>query len=51
MHDLVGRQGVKHDEGAVGVLTGGLLSRRQTFAVAVSYALAPFVAPDLYGTG
>ena len=49
MDELMGQQNVKQKGGAVGALTAGLVLRQETFAVAVAYALAPFVSPDFYG--
>jgi non-canonical (house-cleaning) NTP pyrophosphatase len=49
MDELVGQQNVKQKGGAVGALTAGLVLRQETFAVAVAYALAPFVSPSFYG--
>ncbi|HSG16255.1 MAG TPA: inosine/xanthosine triphosphatase [Anaerolineae bacterium] len=49
MDALMGQQNVKQKGGAVGALTAGLVLRQETFAVAVAYALAPFVSPDFYG--
>lgn len=51
MDKLLGQSDVKQRGGAVGALTNGLVLRRETFAVAVAYALAPFVSPQLYGDG
>lgn len=48
MDQLLGQNDVKQKGGAVGALTGGLVLRWETFAIAVAYALAPFVTPDLY---
>jgi inosine/xanthosine triphosphatase len=48
MDELLGQTNVKQRGGAVGTLTNGLVLRRETFAVAVAYALAPFVSPDFY---
>jgi len=48
MDELLGEQNVKHKGGAVGALTGGLIPRTQAFAIAVAYALAPFVSPGFY---
>ncbi|MFC4987621.1 DUF84 family protein [Saliphagus infecundisoli] len=42
MDDRLGREGVAESEGAVGVLTGGLLTREAALAAAVSCAFAPF---------
>lgn len=49
MDELLGEINVKQKGGAVGALTGGLVLRAETFAVAVAYALAPFVSPHFYG--
>jgi len=49
MDELLGQINVKQKGGAVGALTAGLVLRRETFAVAVAYALAPFVTPRFYG--
>jgi non-canonical (house-cleaning) NTP pyrophosphatase len=40
-----GESGTKHRGGAVAVLTGGLVDRRQAYEVILAYALAPFLAP------
>lgn len=48
MDGILGQRNVKQKGGAVGALTGGLVLRMETFAVAVAYALAPFVSPALY---
>lgn len=48
MDDLLGEENVKSKGGAVGALTGGLIPRKQAFALGVGYALAPFVAPEFY---
>lgn len=42
MDDRLDREGVAEREGAVGVLTGGALSREDALAAAVSCAFAPF---------
>jgi inosine/xanthosine triphosphatase len=49
MDELLGQRNVKQMGGAVGALTSGLVLREETFAVAVAYALAPFVSPRFYG--
>lgn len=48
MDDLLGDHNSKQKGGAVGALTNGLILREETFALAVAYALAPFVSPQLY---
>ncbi len=44
----LGREGVRHQEGTVGVLTGGYLSRAASFAHLLLHALAPILHPDWY---
>lgn len=49
--DLVfGRVNSKQDQGAVGLLTGGVLDRTQLYAQAVVLALIPFKHRGLYGS-
>ncbi|MFN2223058.1 MAG: inosine/xanthosine triphosphatase, partial [Candidatus Promineifilaceae bacterium] len=45
MDEILGQKNVKQKGGAVGALTAGLVLREDTFALAVAYALAPFVSP------
>lgn len=45
---LVSERGTKHGRGAVGVLTAGLVDRQRAYEVLVTYALAPFLTPELY---
>ncbi len=49
MDALLGTSGTKHAGGAVGVLTAGLIDRRQAYEVILTYALAPLLAPPLGG--
>ncbi len=44
----LGRQGVRHQEGTVGVLTGGRLTRAESFANTLIHALAAILHPDWY---
>lgn len=46
--DLTNDQNSKQKEGAVGVLTDGLLTRADAFKTGVAFALAPFVARNFY---
>lgn len=46
MDDRLDREGVAESEGAVGVLTGGLLTRKEALAAAVACAFAPFTDAD-----
>jgi inosine/xanthosine triphosphatase len=48
--DLVtGGHNTKHGAGAVGILTGGLVDRQRAYETLVTYALAPFLAPEYFG--
>ncbi len=49
MDALLETTGTKHRGGAVGVLTAGLIDRRQAYEVILTYALAPLLAPPLRG--
>lgn len=48
MDDLLGQHNTRQKGGAVGALTAGLVLRQETFAIAVAYALSPFVAPQFF---
>lgn len=48
MDEILNDHNSKQKGGAVGAFTNGLILREETFALAVAYALAPFVAPHLY---
>lgn len=48
MDDLLDEHKSNYRGGAVGALTGGLVLRADAFAMAVSYALGPFVAAQFY---
>ena len=48
MDRLAQRPATKRGPGAVGILTAGLLNRKQVYASAVACALAPFLTPNLY---
>jgi inosine/xanthosine triphosphatase len=48
MDELLDDHNTKQKGGAVGALTGGLVPRGKAFAIAVAYALAPFVSPAFY---
>ncbi len=50
MDRLVGERDTKHGKGAVGILTAGLVDRQRAYEVLVTYALAPFLTPELYGS-
>ena len=51
MDRLVGAHDTKRGAGAVGILTAGLVDRQRAYEVLVSYALAPFLAPEFYDRG
>src|SRR5205085_2127294 len=48
MDRLVGEHDTKRGKGAVGILTAGLVDRQRAYEVLVTYALAPFLTPDLF---
>ncbi len=48
MDQLVGRENTKHQEGAIGILTDGLLSRQLAYEHIIRLAAAPFRSPNLY---
>jgi inosine/xanthosine triphosphatase len=49
MDEVAGQHNTKQKQGAVGILTAGLVTRQQALEVAVTYALARFVATAYYG--
>lgn len=48
MDALVAERGTKHGKGAVGILTAGRIDRQGAYEVLVTYAMAPFVTPELF---
>jgi len=48
---LTGQRDTRRGPGAVGVLTGGLVAREESFRVATAYALACFLHPQWYSNG
>jgi inosine/xanthosine triphosphatase len=48
MDQLVGEHDTKRGKGAVGILTGDLVDRQRAYEILVTYALAPFLTPQLY---
>jgi inosine/xanthosine triphosphatase len=48
MDRLTGREKTKHAEGAVGILTRGLVTRQGSFEAGVAYALVPWLNPEWY---
>lgn len=49
MDRLVSTRGTKYGKGAVGILTAGRIDRQGAYEVLVTYALSPFLTPELYG--
>jgi inosine/xanthosine triphosphatase len=48
---VAGTENVKHKEGAVGVLTQGLIARQDAYEILLTYALAPWLAPAHFAAG
>jgi inosine/xanthosine triphosphatase len=48
MDILVGEHDTKHRQGAVGILTAGLVDRQAAYEVILTYALARFLTPSLW---
>jgi len=48
MDELTNTKGTKHGPGAVGILTGGKLTRTQAYEDAVVLALSRFVRPEVF---
>ena len=48
MDRITGEYNTKHRQGAVGILTAGLVDRQAAYEVLVTYALAPFLTPELW---
>lgn len=48
MDRLIGEQNTKHRQGAVGILTAGLVDRQAAYEVILTYALARFLTPELW---
>jgi inosine/xanthosine triphosphatase len=48
MDRVTGDHNTKHNAGAVGILTAGLVDRQRAYEWLVTYALAPFLSPDHY---
>jgi inosine/xanthosine triphosphatase len=48
MDALSGQHETRRGPGTVGILTNGLVTRSQAFAMGVAYALAPFLHPEWY---
>jgi non-canonical (house-cleaning) NTP pyrophosphatase len=48
MDRITGEHDTKQRQGAVGILTAGLVDRQAAYEVLVTYALAPFLTPELW---
>ena len=48
MDELLGTSNIKQGLGAIGYLTGGLITREAAFFDCFSRALGPLLHPDLY---
>ncbi len=48
MDALTGETDTKRRQGAIGILSGGALDRREAYSHLVIYALLPLLNPDLY---
>lgn len=48
MDRFASTRGTKYGKGAVGILTAGRIDRQAAYEVLVTYALAPFVTPELF---
>ena len=48
MDALTGGRDTKRGAGAVGILTAGLIDRQGAYEMLVTYALAPFLTPELW---
>lgn len=51
MDRLVGDHNTKQKEGAIGILTDGLLNRQKAYEMVVTLATAPFRKPEYYFAG
>ncbi len=51
MDQVAGTSGIKHGLGAVGLLTGGLITRQAAYEPLVTYALARWLGRALWDTG
>ena len=48
MDALTGGRNTKRGAGAVGILTAGLIDRQRAYEMLVTYALVPFLTPELW---
>ena len=49
MDSVTGLHDTKRGQGAVGILTAGLIDRQRAYESLITYALAPFLAAQLWG--
>lgn len=50
MDRVAGTRNVKQAQGAVGLLTMGLIDRQRAYEALITYALAPFLVPEYWST-
>lgn len=48
MDEVTGRSGVKEGEGAIGIFTNGIISRKEAYRNALVFALAKYLNPEFY---
>jgi non-canonical (house-cleaning) NTP pyrophosphatase len=48
MDRVAGTRDVKRGQGAVGLLTAGLINRQRAYEALITYALAPFLVPEYW---
>ena len=48
MDDLTGRRNTKQNEGAIGILTGGLIDRKRAYESLVRIATTKFMTPEFF---
>ncbi len=48
MDKFANARGTKHGKGAVGILTAGKIDRQGAYEVLVTYAMGPFVVPEMF---
>lgn len=48
MDELTGKQNTKHKEGSIGILTKGLINRKEAYESIVRLAVTKFVSPELF---
>lgn len=48
MNEMLGRESVKHEEGAIGVLSKKMTTRQKSYEEMVKYALVKFISAEIY---